>query len=98
MVRQITPQFLHLGHEDSGEWFVYDQAPLGQRLPTRLWYTGLADSETWRVPLPADLAAGRYAVFTGLYRSSDLERVPARDAEGTPWLDNRVVLGSLIIE
>ena len=29
-------QFLHLGHKDSGEWFVYDQQPLGARLPTRL--------------------------------------------------------------
>ena len=96
--REDYVQLLHLGNEESGEWIVYDQSPLGMRLPTRLWYTGLADSETWRVPLPADLAAGRYAVFTGLYRSSDLERVPAKDAEGTPWLDNRVVLGSLIIE
>ena len=91
-------QFLHFIHAESGQWWGYDQSPLGMRLPTRLWYTGLADSETWQVPLPADLAPGRYMVFTGLYRASDLERVPARAAEGTPWLDNRVVLGSLILE
>ena len=73
-------QFLHFIHAESGEWWGYDQAPLGQRLPTRLWYSGLADSETWRVPL-ADLAPGR-----GLHRlvSLALERVPAKDAEGTP--------------
>ena len=91
-------QFLHLGHSETGEWWVYDQPPLGSRLPTRLWYPGLADSETWQVPIPADLAPGRYAVFTGLYRASDQERVPASDAAGTPWLDNRVALGSIIIE
>ncbi len=91
-------QFLHLGNEDTGEWFVYDQSPLGARLPTRLWYSGLADSETWKAPLPADIAPGRYAVFTGLYRASDLERVPVTDADGTPWLDNRVALGNLIIQ
>ena len=91
-------QFLHLGNEATGEWFVYDQAPLGQRLPTRLWYSGLADSETWQVPLPADLAPGRYMVFTGLYRASDLERVHVSDADGIPWLDNRVELGMLRIE
>ena len=91
-------QFLHLGHVESGEWFVYDQQPLGARMPTRLWYSGLADSETWQVPLPADLAPGRYEVLTGLYRVSDKERVPMTDADGGPWLDNRVALGSLVVE
>ncbi len=91
-------QFLHFVHTDSGEWWGYDQSPLGARLPTRLWYSGLADSEIWTVPVPDDLAPGQYSVFTGLYRSSDQERIPATDAEGTPWLDNRVALGSLIIE
>ncbi len=91
-------QFLHLGHEETGEWFVYDQEPLGERLPTRLWYTGLAESEIWRVPLPSDLPAGRYAVFTGLYRDSDKERLVARDAYGEPILDARVPLGNIVIE
>ncbi len=91
-------QFLHLGLEESGKWFVYDQQPLGRRLPTRLWYSGLADSETWRVPLPADLAPGRYAVFTGLYRARDQERVNVSDANGSPYIDARVPLGTLIIE
>ena len=91
-------QFLHLGHEESGAWWVYDQPPLGNRLPTRLWYNGLADSETWQVPLPADLAPGRYSVFTGLYRQRDLERAPASDADGKPFLDARVPLGILTIE
>ena len=91
-------QFLHLGHAESGEWFVYDQQPLGERLPTRLWYSGLADSEVWSVPLPADLAPGRYDVFTGLYRSRDNQRVPTTDADGAPWLDNRVAIGSLTVE
>ena len=91
-------QFLHLGHTESGEWWVYDQEPLGARLPTRLWYSGLVDSETWQVPLPADLASGRYTVFSGLYRARDKERIPARDLEGDYFLDARVALGSLVIE
>ena len=106
-------QFLHLGHVsppieggsveggaksvESGAWFVYDHQPLGPRLPTRLWYSGLADSETWQVPLPADLAPGLYSVFTGLYRARDKERVPASNSDGEPWLDARVQLGALII-
>ena len=96
--REDHVQFLHFRHEASGDWWVYDQQPLGPRLPTRLWYNGLADSETWQVPLPADLASGRYVIYTGLYRQSDLERVPASDANGTPFLDARVPLGNLTIE
>ena len=90
-------QFLHFFHEESGEWWVYDQQPLGDRLPTRLWYSGLVDSETWQVPLPADLAPGRYNVFTGLYRLSDKERIPATDAAGNPFLDARIPLGDIEI-
>ena len=59
---------------ESDAWWVHDQQPLGARLPSRLWYSGLVDSETWRVPLPADLSPGRYTVLTGLYRARDLER------------------------
>ncbi len=91
-------QFLHLGHEESGEWWVYDQQPLGERLPTRLWYKGLADSETWQVPLPQDLVPGQYIVFTGLYRTRDQERVPARDTVGGIFRDARVPIGTITIE
>lgn len=91
-------QFLHFGHEKSGEWWVYDQHPLGARLPTRLWYRGLADSETWAVPLPADLAPGRYAVYTGLYRLLDQERASARSVDGEPRVDARVRLGDILVE
>ncbi len=91
-------QFVHLGHLESGRWFVYDQQPLGARLPTRLWYPGLADSETWRIPLPADLTPGEYTLSTGLYRSRDRERIPAMDAGGAAFLDARVALGRLVVE
>ena len=96
--REDFVQFLHFGHEESGAWWVHDQQPLGPRLPTRLWYRGLADSEIWQVPLAADLAAGRYTVFTGLYRAGDQARLPATDAEGTSFVDARVPLGVLTIE
>ena len=91
-------QFLHLIHIESGAWWGYDQQPLGPRLPTRLWYAGLADSETWHVPLPADLAPGAYTVLTGLYRHSDQQRLAATDATGRELPDASVPLGSLIID
>lgn len=91
-------QFLHFVNQASGSFWNHDQLPLGARLPTHLWYSGLADSETWQVPLPADLAPGLYQVFTGLYRIGDQERVPASDADGKPFVDARVPLGALTIE
>ena len=96
--RDDLVQYLHLLHEESGEWFVYDQQPLGPRLPTRLWYRDLADSETWQVPLPADLEPGKYRVFTGLYRAGDQQRVPATNMDGTPFVDARIPLGVLTVE
>ena len=86
-------QFLHLGEEASGQWWIFDQHPLGQRLPTQFWYAGLADTEVWDLTLPADLPPGQYSLYTGLYRSSDKERLPASDHDGTPFVDARVPLG-----
>lgn len=91
-------QFLHLIHEENGAQWGYDQQSLGGRLPARLWYKGLADSETWAVPIPADLAQGEYAVFTGLYQTSNQERLPASHPEGAPYADGRVPLGFVSVE
>ncbi len=96
--REDVLQFLRLEHQDSGASWDYEQAPLGPRLPTRLWYSGLADSETWEIPLPADLAPGRYQLYTGLYRRGNLERVGASDANGIPLDDALVPLGTISVE
>lgn len=96
--RQDYTQFLHFIHEETSAWWVFDQQPLGARLPTRLWYSGLADSETWVIPLPADLAPGRYQVWTGLYRADDQQRLGAADADGAPYRDALAPLGMIDIK
>ena len=88
-------QFLHFVHEESGYFWNHDQPPLGTRLPTRLWYADLADHETWQFSLPADLPAGRYQLYTGLYRLSDLTRMTVYDEFGNPLPDERLSLGSI---
>lgn len=90
-------QFLHIVHEESGVWWGHDQQPLGARLPTRFWYSGLVDTETWEISLPAELRPGRYTVLTGLYRTNDQIRLPANDAEGAAYGDALVPLGVLMI-
>ena len=90
-------QFLHFRNRASGAWSVYDQQPLGARLPTRLWYKGLTDSEIWQIPLPDDLEPGKYELFTGLYRDSDKQRLVSQAADGTRFAEARVPLGNLTI-
>ena len=90
-------QFLHFVHEETGALWNHDQLPLGARLPTRLWYEGLRDTEAWQITLPADLASGNYAIYTGLYRLSDLARLPVSDVDGLPLPDARVPMGSIAI-
>ena len=91
-------QFLHFFNQESGTLWSFDQQPLGARLPTRLWYSGMVDTETWEAPLPAELAPGNYAVYTGLYRQSDKERLPVKSADGKLLADATVPLGNLAIE
>ena len=95
--RQDYTQFLHFAHADSGNYWGFDQMPLGPRLPTRLWYAGMADSQTWQVALPVDLAPGRYTVYSGLYRQDNLQRLQVSDARGNPFQDMRFPIGSLMI-
>ena len=94
---QDYTQFLHFVHEETGMQWGYDQPPLGSRLPTRLWYAGLLDTEIWQVPVPDDIAPGEYAIYSGLYHSQDMQRLPARDADGMPLPDARALLGTLEI-
>ncbi len=95
---QDYTQFLHFVHEETGVQWGYDQPPLGARLPTRLWYAGLLDTETWPVTVPDDIAPGVYAIYSGLYHSRDMQRLTARDADGMPFADARVPLGKILIE
>ena len=94
---QDLTQFLHFFGADGAIWN-HDQQPLGPRLPTRLWYNGLDDSETWQMALPAELPEGDYALFTGLYYAEDMQRLPALDHAGNVYPDARVPLGNLALK
>ena len=96
-VQVSSPEAGEASAAENGNWWGFDQQPLGARLPTRLWYSGMQDSETWQVPISADVAAGNYALYTGLYRQSDLTRLAASDPDGMPYADDRVPLGFLMI-
>lgn len=90
-------QFLQFYHEESSTYWNYDQPPLGMRLPTRLWYAGLTDQETWQFLLPPGLQPGHYQIFTGLYRNRDTERLTVSDDDGNPFQDALIPLGTIQI-
>ena len=58
---------------------------------------GLVDQETWHFTLPADLPAGRYQLYTGLYRLSDLARMTAYDQFRRPLTEASISLGYIEI-
>jgi hypothetical protein len=84
--------FVHLldAHETLiAQW---DEQPLAGDYPTRWWQPGehVLDSRT--LPLPVDLAPGRYHLAIGLYRAPDGVRLPARDAGNAPVPGDRVLI------
>jgi hypothetical protein len=74
-----------------------DNEPLNGTYPTTRWQRGERVSDPYDIVLPADLSPGQYAVEVGLYRISDLSRLPILDAEGKA-VDDKVFLSPLTIE
>jgi hypothetical protein len=58
-----------------------DSQPLGGYFPTTDWPTGEIVTDVVTLPLPADLAPGRYQLITGMYWLGTLERLPASSGE-----------------
>jgi hypothetical protein len=74
-----------------------DSEPLNGTYPTTRWQRGERVSDRYAISLPSDLSPGEYAVEVGLYRISDLGRLPVLDAEGQP-VDDKVYLSPLTIK
>jgi hypothetical protein len=64
--------------------------------PSWDWQTGDRVAQLFRLPLPADLAPGMYAVETGIYNRSDGRRLPVLEAGGARAGD-RVLVAPLEI-
>jgi hypothetical protein len=74
-----------------------DNEPVNGTYPTTRWQSGERISDRYTIPLPSDLPPGEYAVEVGLYRISDLGRLPVLDAKGRA-MDDKVFLAPLVIE
>jgi hypothetical protein len=91
-------QFLHVYPPDSTQPYTFDTPPFKGALPTGLWWRGMVAHETRIITLPEDAPAGEYSMYTGLYDSVTVERLPARDGDGLPAPDAQVLLGRIPIE
>lgn len=67
---------IHLGQPDEPPLATADSPPLGGAYPTSAWRNNEAINDRYRLSLPADLPAGRYPVWIGLYDPATGERLP----------------------
>jgi hypothetical protein len=73
-----------------------DNEPLNGTYPTTRWQPGERVSDRYAIDLPAGLPPGEYAVEVGLYRISDLTRLPVLDAEQNV-VDDKLYLEPLVV-
>jgi hypothetical protein len=74
-----------------------DNEPLNGTYPTTRWQQGERVTDPYAIVLPTDLAAGEYEVEVGLYRISDLTRLPVLDAEQNV-VDDKLYLTPLVVQ
>jgi hypothetical protein len=74
-----------------------DNEPLNGTYPTSRWQRGERVSDPYAIALPANLPPGEYAVEVGLYRISDLTRLPVLGAE-QQVVDDKLFLTPLVVQ
>ena len=89
--------FVHLidaqGHQLAG----FDKAPLDGWWPTSMWEPGQTITDEYPLHLPEDLPSGEYEIRAGLYRLSDLARIPLYSESGQV-IDGAAVLTKVNIQ
>ncbi|MCB0211194.1 MAG: glycosyltransferase family 39 protein [Anaerolineae bacterium] len=71
--------FLHLRTAKGDTVAQRDSQPLAGAYPTSQWQPGETIIDPLTLPLPNDLPAGTYQLYTGLYRLDTLARLPVTD-------------------
>ncbi len=87
--------FCHLLAADGTMVAQADGIPLVGHRPTTTWRAGEELVDSYLLPLPEDVAPGRYELSLGMYLRETMERLPVVDAGGVPLADDRVVYGTI---
>lgn len=92
--------FVHLIDGRNVPYVALDYTPLGGSAPTHLWIPkwlpGQQMLDPYRLPIPADLPAGEYAIEVGLYEMVNGRRLHISDAQGNLKGD-RIILGPIVV-
>lgn len=62
-----------------------DAQPQNNTYPTSLWNANEQTSDNLEMTVPRDAAAGKHTLEFGMYRASDLQRLPIKGAEWGIW-------------
>jgi hypothetical protein len=84
--------FLHLRDESGATVAQLDRQPLNGLYPTSQWQPGEVIPDRFRLPISANLPAGRYQLVAGLYRLDTLARLAVMDDSSG---ENAVLLGEI---
>jgi len=87
--------FCHLLAADGTMVAQADGIPLVGHRPTTTWRAGEELVDSYLLPLPEDVAPGRYELSLGMYLREAMERLPVVGAGGVPLADDRVVYGTI---
>lgn len=74
--------FIHLLDEAGNLVGQGDGPPVNGYYPTSAWSSGEVILDTHVIPIPDEVASGRYDLVAGLYRDTDGTRLLARSSEG----------------
>lgn len=92
--------FVHLIDGENRPIVTLDYTPLGGSAPTHLWIPkwlpGQRLLDPYRLPIPDDLAPGRYYVEVGFYEMVSKRRLHMADATGN-LIGDRLILGPVDI-
>lgn len=88
--------FLHVLSADGQPISQDDNAPFGGERSTLTFRPGDGVDQVHRITLPADLPAGEYVLWAGIYNSDDGARWPAQQ-DGRPALHDLIRLGSFTL-
>jgi hypothetical protein len=88
--------FVHVLGRDGLPVAQQDNEPVNGTYPTTRWQVGERVLDSYAIPLPSGLGAGDYQVEVGLYRLSDLSRLPVV-GEGQAAVDDKIYLAPVQI-
>jgi hypothetical protein len=97
-IRADLTQYVHFFEDGSDGFFVFSQQGFGGNFPFSDWPDGVDAVDTWRLTLPADMPPGTYHVYTGVYYTPTVERIPVSDGAGQPVPDSSIFLGTIEIK